>query len=140
MDFNLYSALVIIGGDGTVQEAVNGMLVRSDGQKLPVGIVPNGYSNDMARALGISSLEKALDTLCRKESVAMDSVKVLIDCDSDYYLPAGPERLANCRHMFTSSTLSMQAKIQDSAKGSVGVFGNFGYSMASFFKGISFGF
>jgi len=83
LDFSKYSALVIIGGDGTVQEAINGMLVRSDGLKLPVGIVPNGYSNDMARSLSISSLEQAIDTICRKESVAMDSVKVLIDCESD---------------------------------------------------------
>lgn len=41
------AALIIVGGDGTVREAISGML--SAGQTLPVGIVPVGYQNHFAK-------------------------------------------------------------------------------------------
>jgi len=42
-----YSILVILGGDGTVHEAINGIA----GTGLPLGILPAGGGNDLARAL-----------------------------------------------------------------------------------------
>lgn len=48
------SAVVVAGGDGTVQEAVNG-LARADGslRDVAVGLVPLGTGNDLARSLGV---------------------------------------------------------------------------------------
>lgn len=43
--------LVAVGGDGTVQEVVNGMLAASHPAEL--GIVPVGSGNDLARSLGL---------------------------------------------------------------------------------------
>src|SRR6187402_2192670 len=43
------AALVVVGGDGMVNLGVN-VLARS---KVPLGIVPSGTGNDMARALGL---------------------------------------------------------------------------------------
>ena len=56
IDFSQYSAVVAVGGDGTLHEVINGMLQRADGQKLPISFVPNGSGNDLIGCLGIKDL------------------------------------------------------------------------------------
>ncbi|TYS66987.1 diacylglycerol kinase family lipid kinase [Sutcliffiella horikoshii] len=46
---NLVKAVIVVGGDGTIHEAVN-KLVYS---KVALGIVPAGSGNDLARSLGV---------------------------------------------------------------------------------------
>ncbi len=46
------SRIIAIGGDGTVNEIVNG-LARREGGTIPVALVPMGTSNSAARELGI---------------------------------------------------------------------------------------
>lgn len=38
-------AVVVLGGDGTVGEVVDGMLNRKDGKKVPIGVMPGGSGN-----------------------------------------------------------------------------------------------
>ena len=40
--------MVVIGGDGTIHEVLNGMLARTDGVTIPVGLIPQGTGNSMA--------------------------------------------------------------------------------------------
>ena len=49
------------GGDGTYHEVVNGMLARSDGKRLPLGLIPNGSGNTVCFSLGIYTADDALD-------------------------------------------------------------------------------
>ena len=49
--------LLVVGGNGTVHEVINGMMARKDKVKLPIGIVPTGKSNDTAMSLGIENLD-----------------------------------------------------------------------------------
>jgi len=44
-----YSAVVVLGGDGTVREVINAFADAA----IPVGILPAGGGNDLARALGM---------------------------------------------------------------------------------------
>jgi diacylglycerol kinase (ATP) len=44
--------VVAVGGDGTVQEVVNGLLAV-DGPEATMGVVPVGTGNDLARSLGL---------------------------------------------------------------------------------------
>lgn len=45
--------VVVLGGDGTVNEALNGLLVDGPGDRVPaLGVVPGGSANVFARALG----------------------------------------------------------------------------------------
>jgi len=57
LDYSNYSALITVGGDGTIHEVVNGMMFRKDGRKLPIAFVPNGSGNDTCHSLGIKSIE-----------------------------------------------------------------------------------
>jgi len=57
LDYNLYSVLVSVGGDGTIHEVVNGMLSRKDGAKLPIAIIPNGSGDDLCSSIGIMNVD-----------------------------------------------------------------------------------
>ena len=48
-----YDRIVAVGGDGTVQETINGILVS--GGNASLGILPTGSGNDLARSLGLPS-------------------------------------------------------------------------------------
>lgn len=53
--------IVVIGGDGIVHEAVNGLMMLSDEERPNLAVVPLGSGNDYALTLGMSSNpEKAL--------------------------------------------------------------------------------
>lgn len=54
--------LVIIGGDGTINEVINGI---TDFEKISLGVIPVGSGNDFARGMNIprSSYKKALDLI-----------------------------------------------------------------------------
>jgi diacylglycerol kinase (ATP) len=58
--------VVVVGGDGTINEAVNGFC-RSGCEQLPqLGIVPTGSSNDLAKSLGMNgSLQRSCEAVVR---------------------------------------------------------------------------
>ena len=57
IDFSEHSAVVAVGGDGTLHEVINGVLQRTDGQRLPIAFVPNGSGNDLVKCFGIKDSE-----------------------------------------------------------------------------------
>lgn len=57
-----YELVACSGGDGTLDEVVTGMMQSE--QRIPIGYVPAGTTNDFARSLGISSnMMKAARTI-----------------------------------------------------------------------------
>jgi diacylglycerol kinase (ATP) len=66
-------ALFVAGGDGTLNEAVNGLAAARALSAIVVGIVPFGTGNDFAAALGIPlETEPALDVLLEGRELAID--------------------------------------------------------------------
>lgn len=66
-------ALFVAGGDGTVNEAMNGLAAAGALGAIVVGIVPFGTGNDFAAALGIPlEAEPALDVLLEGRELAVD--------------------------------------------------------------------
>jgi diacylglycerol kinase (ATP) len=57
-----HTTIVVVGGDGTVNEVVNG--VTKD--NVAVGIVPVGNSNSLAHRLGITSWQQACEVLAAR--------------------------------------------------------------------------
>lgn len=49
-----YDLLVCSGGDGTLDEAVTGMMKRPPEKRIPIGYIPAGTTNDFANSLHIS--------------------------------------------------------------------------------------
>lgn len=74
------TAIVSVGGDGTLYEVLNGMNLN-----VPLGIIPAGTANDFARCLGISkNLEEALDNIIGQAPAYID------------YMDANGHRAFNC--------------------------------------------
>ena len=68
IDDSFYAA-VVIGGDGTINEVVNGL----QGRQIPIGIIPQGTGNLLAKELGIPiSIEKACAVIKRARTISMD--------------------------------------------------------------------
>lgn len=66
-----YDIVVCSGGDGTLDEVVTGMMKCEE--KLPIGYVPAGSTNDFANSLGIPrSMIKAADVVVNGQSFACD--------------------------------------------------------------------
>jgi diacylglycerol kinase (ATP) len=69
-----YDLLVIVGGDGTFNECVNGMM---DFAKRPtIGYIPAGTCCDIGHTLGLTkNVDEAITTILHNQSVLMDVVK-----------------------------------------------------------------
>jgi len=66
-------ALFVAGGDGTVNEALNGLATAGALEQLAVGIIPFGTGNDFAAALGIPlETAAALDILLAGRELRVD--------------------------------------------------------------------
>ena len=73
-----FKTIVAVGGDGTVNEVVNGVKQAN----VAVGIIPIGRSNSLARRLGITSWQQAVGVLAQRRITSLS----LIAAGSEYFL------------------------------------------------------
>lgn len=71
--------LIVIGGDGTIHEVINGI---TDFEKICLGVIPNGSGNDFARGLKLSGtpLEYLKRILSSTSQECIDLGKVTWSC------------------------------------------------------------
>lgn len=68
-----FDRVVAVGGDGTVNEVAQGLLHSS----IPMGIIPKGSGNGLARHLGISTkIPLAIHYLFHSQTISMDTFLV----------------------------------------------------------------
>ena len=73
-----YDMIVAAGGDGTLNEVVNG--VREDASAVVLGLIPLGTGNDFARTLDLpTDIDQAIDLLLAGHTRAIDLVRVTSD-------------------------------------------------------------
>ena len=90
-----YDAVIAVGGDGTVNEVVQG--ICESGMSPELGYIPTGTVNDVAHSLGISKkIRRALKVIRKGRAVDLDCMKIN-DRYAMYIVAAGA---------FTSATYS----------------------------------
>lgn len=68
-----FDVIVAVGGDGTVNDIVPGMLFAPK----PLGIIPSGSGNDFIKSIGIpNDIGKAVEVLLRGETRVIDAGKI----------------------------------------------------------------
>ena len=122
-EIDQYSALLLVGGDGTIHEGLNGLMRRQDKKKIPVGLIPNGSGDDACGCLGlqINDTLNGLNFILKGDIIKVDIIKMLIDYNSE-------EELLDCikndsnikvenhlRYSFINSNLCVSANIAKNA-------------------------
>lgn len=78
---NDFDIIACCGGDGTISEAISGMM--NSEQKRPIGYVPAGTTNDLARSLNITTnMTKAARIIITGEPTPLD----VGSFDNDYFI------------------------------------------------------
>jgi diacylglycerol kinase family enzyme len=86
-----FEGIVVVGGDGTVAEVLEGM----DRAQQTLAIIPTGHGNCLARSLGLDSVATAVDALRRPRTRVVDLVETVA------HLAGGGER-----RVLSASTLA----------------------------------
>ncbi|XP_054720367.1 sphingosine kinase 1-like [Uloborus diversus] len=86
-DLTQWNGIVVVSGDGLLFEVYNGLMARSDWQeavKIPVGVIPGGSGNGLARAIShttgepydVTAVVPSVMNIIRGRIVPMDLVRV----------------------------------------------------------------
>ena len=69
--------VIAAGGDGTLNEVINGIATSRPARQVCVGVVPLGTANDFARSIGlIGDVNANIDTLRAQETTVIDLVRM----------------------------------------------------------------
>jgi diacylglycerol kinase (ATP) len=80
--------IVVAGGDGSIHEAVNGLLAASD--KASLGVIPTGTGNDFAKACGITlDWEQATRQLAQRIAAGDPARKIDVGRMNERYFANG---------------------------------------------------
>lgn len=71
-----FDMIIVVGGDGTLNEVVNGSFSKPDRKNLPIAIIPSGTGNGYAQALGIKGIEDALQVIIEGKTKPVDSALI----------------------------------------------------------------
>ena len=71
---NGYETIVVVGGDGVLQDALNGILSSKRADKVTLGIIPNGVANDFASYWGlqVGDYKTAIDCIIARRVRKVD--------------------------------------------------------------------
>jgi len=80
-----YRKIVAVGGDGTVNEVVNGIMRSTKADEVQFGVIPKGGGNDFARNLHLdSNIEENLKVLLREDTKEVDVGRI----EDNYFINA----------------------------------------------------
>lgn len=76
LDFDGYDGFLVLGGDGTLHEVVNGMFLRQDGMTLPIGLIPGGSGNSIAYDLDLRDPVVSANSIVNHEIRFLDTAEI----------------------------------------------------------------
>ena len=68
--------VIVVGGDGTIHEAINGMLTREDSQQVPIGVLPAGTGNSLCHDLGFQDPFHAAQSILKNRLRRVDILEI----------------------------------------------------------------
>jgi diacylglycerol kinase (ATP) len=69
--------IIAAGGDGTLNEVINGIAAPHRVRSVRIGMVPLGTANDFARSLNLpASIEENIDNLSANQTISVDLVRI----------------------------------------------------------------
>ena len=129
IDLEEFSAMVAIGGDGTLHEAINGMMFRKDGKRIPVAFIPNGTGNDTCNSIGIANIEQALSFILKGDTIKVDLNLCMMDAQTPQEI-AEEERFDRLRYSIVNCGIGFIAKAVHGAAPYKDRFGGLSYLIA----------
>ena len=72
IDKNSFDRLIVFGGDGTINEVVNGLQDSNNLHSFKLGIVPTGSGNSVAHDTGLLDVKDAINKCAGDNSIKMD--------------------------------------------------------------------
>ena len=82
-NFSEFSSICAVGGDGTLNEVLNGVLKRNDKKKIPIGLIPGGTGNSFMKTLEFLDPIKAITQIVKNKTRPVDVIKV--NCPGQVY-------------------------------------------------------
>lgn len=106
--------LIILGGDGTINEALQGI---GDFSKVNIGYIPTGSSNDLARAMKLDKNPmKILEAILNGQTSRTLDIGVLTYCSRDAATSKLPhEGMPDSRRFIVSSGIGFDAAVCEEA-------------------------
>lgn len=114
---NGYETIVVVGGDGVLQDALNGILSSEHAGNVSLGIIPNGIANDFASYWGLQSGDYKTAINC---IIARRIRKVDVGCCS-YNTDSGEEK----RFFLNALNVGLSARIVEMANEKQSLFAKF---------------
>jgi diacylglycerol kinase (ATP) len=72
-----FDYVIAVGGDGTLNEVINGIATSRRAPQVCVGVVPLGTANDFARSIGlIGDVDANIDILRARKTMTIDLVRM----------------------------------------------------------------
>ena len=81
---NQYDGLLGIGGDGTLNEIINGMLKRKDEKNIPIGLIPGGSGNSYLHDLKLTNPINVVKKIISNNIQLMDVAQIEINGEISY--------------------------------------------------------
>ena len=76
IDLLNFNAILVLGGDGTMHEVINGLLKREDGINLPIGNIPTGSGNSLLYDLGKFDIKNTINIILKNKIRKIDILEL----------------------------------------------------------------
>lgn len=71
-----FETIVFVGGDGTLNEGINGIMEKGFPENFKIGTIPTGSGNNFAKELKILNIEQAFEIIKKGKEISIDIGKV----------------------------------------------------------------
>ena len=79
-----YTGIIVIGGDGTYNEVINGLFKRNDQQLPTLGFIPGGSGNSLMHHLNCLELKQALLPIIKQKTRLIDLMRLKFETHEEF--------------------------------------------------------